>query len=265
MSAEILSDKRLRQMQWKDLTELSRGEIVVELLLSAPWLLGSLYLAFHGMHLVALGVSFIFFLTGLRQVHNAYHYALGIPRAGCEWVMFLLSIIMLGSMHAIQWNHLRHHAHCLDEDDIEAMSARLPAWKALAIGPLFPIRLVGAALRGARGRQLHWIRAELVANLIVVLGIIFLLPLPFLLFHLAAMTIGNCLTAFFAVWTVHRDCDRSHFIARTLRGRVVSAITFNMFFHIEHHLFPKVPTCHLPALASRLDEVAPELREMKVL
>lgn len=265
MSAEILSDKRLRQMQWKDLVELSRGEIVSELLLSLPWLLGSLCLAYHGHYGFALAISFIFFLTGLRQVHNAYHYALGIPRVACEWVMFLLSIIMLGSMHAIQWNHLRHHAHCLDEDDIEAMSARLPAWKAILIGPLFPIRLIGAALHGARCQQLHWIRAELAANLVVILVIVFILPLPFLLFHLSAMVIGNCLTAFFAVWTVHHDCDRSHFIARTLRGRVMNAITFNMFFHIEHHLFPKVPTCHLPLLASRLDEVAPELRKMKVL
>jgi fatty acid desaturase len=179
--------------------------------------------------------------------------------------MFGLSIVMLGSMHAIQWNHLRHHAHCLDADDIEAMGAHLPAWKAFVIGPLFPLRLISAALQGARGRQLSWIRAELIANAIVILLIVTILPLPFLLFHLVAMSIGNCMTAFFAVWTVHHDCDRSHFIARTLRSRWINFITYNMFFHVEHHLFPKVPTCHLPQLAARLDQVAPELREMKVL
>jgi fatty acid desaturase len=37
-----------------------------------------------------------------------------------------------------------------------------------------------------------------------------------------------------------------------------------MFFHLEHHLFPRVPTCHLPALADRLQDAAPELSEATV-
>ena len=68
------------------------------------------------------------------------------------------------------------------------------------------------------------------------------------------MAAGHCLTAFFAVWTVHHHCDRTHYIARTLRGRIRNALTFNMFRHIEHHLFPAVPTRHLAALSIRLDE-----------
>ena len=27
--------------------------------------------------------------------------------------MFALSVLMLGSMHAVQINHLRHHRHCM--------------------------------------------------------------------------------------------------------------------------------------------------------
>jgi fatty acid desaturase len=37
-----------------------------------------------------------------------------------------------------------------------------------------------------------------------------------------------------------------------------------MFFHLEHHLFPKVPTSHLPRLADRLDSAAPELPAYQV-
>jgi fatty acid desaturase len=37
-----------------------------------------------------------------------------------------------------------------------------------------------------------------------------------------------------------------------------------MFFHVEHHLFPAVPTCHLPQLARRLDEAAPEFTRLRV-
>jgi fatty acid desaturase len=74
------------------------------------------------------------------------------------------------------------------------------------------------------------------------------------------MATGHCLTAFFAVWTVHHHCDRTHYLARTLRSRVKNAVTFNMFRHIEHHLFPAVPTCHLAKLSERLDVAAPELK-----
>jgi fatty acid desaturase len=37
-----------------------------------------------------------------------------------------------------------------------------------------------------------------------------------------------------------------------------------MFFHVEHHLFPAVPTCHQPELARWLDGVAREFREKSV-
>jgi fatty acid desaturase len=35
-------------------------------------------------------------------------------------------------------------------------------------------------------------------------------------------------------------------------------------YHVEHHLFPTVPTCKLPTLAERLDRVAPELKSKLV-
>jgi fatty acid desaturase len=78
------------------------------------------------------------------------------------------------------------------------------------------------------------------------------------------MATGQCLAGFFAVWTVHHDCDRAHFIARTLRGRLKNLCSFGMFYHIEHHLFPQVPTCHLAHLAERLDAAAPELQTKQV-
>jgi len=37
-----------------------------------------------------------------------------------------------------------------------------------------------------------------------------------------------------------------------------------MFFHLEHHLYPRVPTCHLPILAQRLDRAVPELAHKQV-
>ena len=74
------------------------------------------------------------------------------------------------------------------------------------------------------------------------------------------MAAGQCVTAFFAVWTVHHGCSRTGPLARTVRNRFRAAITFNMFFHLEHHLFPQVPTARLHVLARRLDAAMPEAR-----
>ena len=263
MTHHPLVDPRIRTIAWKDLTKLTRLETAKELGLSLPWLILSLYLASQGSYLAALLTSFFFFLTGLRQVHDAHHYNLGLSRAATEWVLFVLSVLMLGSMHAVQFNHLQHHRRCLDDEDVEARSARMPWWKALLWGPVFPLLLHKTALRHANPRQRRWIYAELAMNALLV-AVVLSLPLAALRYHVLAMAAGHCLTAFFAVWTVHHDCEPSHEIARTLRNPLKSAIAFDMFFHVEHHLFPKVPTCHLPELARRLDAVAPELNKKRV-
>jgi len=85
--------------------------------------------------------------------------------------------------------------------------------------------------------------------------------LDFLWFHLAAMLVAQSLTALFAVWITHRGGNGHAMIARTQRSTLVNFVSYNMFFHLEHHLFPGVPTKRLPELARRLDEAAPEIAE----
>jgi hypothetical protein len=144
---DLFTDPRVRSVKWSDLTRLSRLEVMKELTLSLPWLALSLYLVHRHQYVLAAGVSFMFFLAGLRQVHDAYHYNLGLSRAATEWVMYALSVVMLGSMHAVQLNHLKHHAHCMDDDDVEARSARMSGLQAFVWGPVFPVLLHKEALR----------------------------------------------------------------------------------------------------------------------
>jgi fatty acid desaturase len=128
----------------------------------------------------------------------------------------------------------------------------------LLYGPVFLVRLHMRGFRLGWRRHRRWILAELAAGALWVF-------LDFALwYHVAVMAVGQSMTSFFAVWTVHHDCDRSHQIARILRGKVKNRISFEMFFHLEHHLFPKVLTCHLPRLAERLDSAAPELQAHQV-
>jgi fatty acid desaturase len=257
-------DGLLGDVQWTDLLHLRKREVVHELVISLPWFIGSLFAAISGQYAIALACSFMFFLTGLRQVHNAFHGALGLPRIASDVVMVALSVLMLGSMHAVQINHLRHHRHCLEEDDIEAMGARLSAIGALMLGPWYPWCLHRKALEIATPSQRNWIHAELLANCAWVGAVFFVLDSSALRYHVIAMATAQCCTAFFAVWTTHHGCDRSGPIARSIRNRFKAAITYNMFYHFEHHAFPAVPTCKLPVLAARVDAAMPQLKMKKV-
>jgi fatty acid desaturase len=261
---DIFHDPRLRSVMWRDLVSVAPLEIVAELLLPLAWLTGSLLVAAHGYYAIALCLSFMFFLAGLRLVHNAFHSALGLSRRFTNGVLWTMSVVMLGSMHAVGFNHLRHHRLRLGEGDVEGRAAEMPAWRALLFGPVFPILLHTAALRYGNAKLRAIVAVELLMNAAWTVLVFRIWHSSTLRYHVIAMAAGQCMTAFFAVWTVHHHCDRTHYIARTLRNRIKNLVTLDMFRHIEHHLFPQVPTCHLPELSRRIDRAAPELRSKLV-
>jgi len=59
-----------------------------------------------------------------EDVHNAFHCALGLPGCPNDVVLWVMSLIMLGSMHAVR--HLRHHRSMMGEDDVKAAA---PRWR----------------------------------------------------------------------------------------------------------------------------------------
>jgi fatty acid desaturase len=271
MEHRIMRNPRVRSLKWRDLIKPSTRQIIIELLLIIPWFTASLACAhwadqFHLLFLIpALCFSFIFFLTALRVVHNAYHYALGLPKWITECIIFIFSVLMGWSLHAVQVNHLRHHKYCLGEGDTEAMSARMSALRAVLFGPLFPFLLLWHGMRYAKVKQRIWIVAEMTACLALAAISFLILDIAFLRYHVICMAVGECLTALFAVWTVHHDCDQDGIFARTSTGKWKNRLTFNMFLHLEHHLFPAVPTCNLHRLSKQLHAATPELRRLDVI
>lgn len=254
------NDPGLNRVEWRDLLQLTPRDTANEVLLSVPWLLGSWIAIAYGWWIVALACSFMFFLTGLRQVHNAYHHSVGLPPWGDHAMMLVLSVLMLGSMHAVCINHLRHHRYCMREDDVEAMGARLPWWGAILLGPRYPWSLHTMALKVASTSQRRWIVLELLLNALWIVAVFLWFDALWLQYHVIAMAVGQCFTAFFAVWTTHHDCDGTPFIARSIRNRFKSLLAYDMFYHFEHHTWPAVPTCKLHVLAARLDEAHPDHR-----
>lgn len=260
----LMQDPGLRSIPWRDLVPLRPVEVARELTLTLPWLGALLACAHVGWPIPALAAAFVLFLTGLRNAHDAQHGNLGIPASANALFMAGLSLVMLGSVHAVQVNHLRHHRYCLGDDDFEARSARMRGWQAILYGPVFFVMLHVHGWRHGNCRQRRWILGEIGTILAYVTFVLVVRPGPALEMHVATMVLGQCFTAFFAVWTVHHDVDEEHTIARTERGWR-NTLFYGMFFHVEHHLFPRVPTPHLPSLARRLDRVRPDLKRVKVL
>jgi fatty acid desaturase len=170
---------------------------------------------------------------------------------------------MFASMHAVQTSHWHHHQHCLDEDDFEGLTADLPWWRAILAGPRFIINLHTGAWDLATLRNRIWIASES-AGILLLIVVIMTLGSISLRWHVAAMLVGECLTGFFAVWTVHHGCGRGE-PGRTQRTEWLNLLSCSMFFHAEHHLFPAVPTAHLAELARRLDATGSTVNRQQVI
>jgi fatty acid desaturase len=263
MALALRQTARIRAIAWRDLTALRPLEQVKELLLPVPFLLAARVAFAWEIPLLPWLASAYFFLAGLRLVHDAFHDNLALPRRAGHALLLALSGLMLGSMHAVRITHLQHHRDCLGPDDVEGQTARRAAWRAIGAGIAFPVALHRAAWRRARPADRRWIATELaLTTLLIALAAAGVSTQ--LTQHVGLMAIAQALTGFFAVWTVHHDVDAEQQVARTLRHRVKSALALGMFFHLEHHLFPRVPTCHLPALAERLEQAAPDLSRARV-
>ncbi|QFT77941.1 fatty acid desaturase [Erythrobacter sp. THAF29] len=248
--------RAVRRVEWRDLATMRPRDGLAECLHPLPWLASGLILFHFGYWPLAFAAEFMFFLTALRLNHEAIHHNLGFGPKGHRLVLHSLSTVMLGSNHSVAFNHLRHHQHINTDRDLEGKAGQMSFWQVVAYGPWFPIECHLAAIREGGAAWRRKVLIDLALNLIMP-ALAFGFELTFIVWHWFAMLVAQCFTALFAVWITHRGCDDSALVARTQRGRMVNAVSYNMFFHLEHHLFPAVPVRHLPQLAERLEAVEP--------
>ncbi len=248
--------KAVRRVEWRDLTQMRMRDGLTECLHPLPWLGASLALFYYELWPLAFFTEFMFFLTALRLNHEAIHHNLGFGPRGHRFVLHGLSLVMLGSNHSVAFNHLRHHQHINTDADLEGKAGKMSLLQVLAYGPLFPIECHLAALCEGGPAWRRKVLIDLALNLALP-ALAIGLGLWFFAWHFLAMLIAQGFTALFAVWITHRGCSESALAARTQRGRMVNAVSYNMFFHLEHHLFPAVPVKRLPELARRLEAVEP--------
>lgn len=250
----------IRKVEWKDLRSLTVKEMLIENNLTIPWFIVSMVLAYYGYYLFALPFSAFFFLTGLRQVHNGFHNSLGTNKFLTWFSLYSNSILMMVSIHAVKFNHIRHHKYCLGDEDYEGKSAGMTWYGAILYGPIHMFLIHWVTFRKGNINYKKNVIFELF-SIALFASAVFYFNIHFLIYHIIVMIIGEFLMAFFAVWTVHHDTHDQPEFARTQRDGWKNTITFGMFYHLEHHLFPAVPTIKLPELAKRIDEALPEIEK----
>ena len=88
----------------------------------------------------------------------------------------------------------------------------------------------------------------------VVAGVRLLPVTPAVLLYSVFAIVGSWVYPLLTVHLPHRHYgDTPLTQTHTLRGRIIPAIFLELTYHLEHHLYPEVPSHNLPELSRRLD------------
>lgn len=202
---------------------------------------------------------FAVFVAVVTVTHDVVHRSLGLGRTGSDWALFTFGLILLESGHAYRATHLQHHRLFPSDQDPEGYPADLSFVGAVLYGPVFLIQLwVWAFRRSAQDRrQRIWLLAEATAPVAVIVGGVWLWPVTPWIAGYAGMAIaGSWVYPLLTVYLPHRDYgDDPLTQTSTMRGHIIPAIFLELTYHLEHHLYPQVPSHRLAELATRLDPV----------
>jgi beta-carotene hydroxylase len=200
---------------------------------------------------------FLIFVAVVTVTHDVVHGSLGLSRRQTEWALFATGAILLESGHAYRATHLRHHRVFPARDDPEGDPARLTLIGAILCGPFFLPRLWCWAFAQAKSgtAQRNWLLAEAVLAIAVIVTGVILFPLTqAVLLYAALVVVGSWIYPLLTVHLPHRHYgDTPLTQTHTLRGRVIPALFLELTYHLEHHLYPEVPSHNLPKLSRRLD------------
>jgi beta-carotene hydroxylase len=194
------------------------------------------------------------FVTYGSTSHDLVHRSLGLSMRTNDIFLSVIELLAFRSGHAYQAVHLHHHATFPDENDIEAAAARGSFVAALLHGVVFQFRICKWATRHA-ARKRKWIVAEGIACVVLAALVIASISItPIFVVYMSLMILGSWIIPLMTSYIPHRatgvgPLDQT----KAFRGVIASLITIGHLYHLEHHLYPKVPHRRWSRLAKRLD------------
>jgi beta-carotene hydroxylase len=202
-------------------------------------------------------IVFLIFVAVVTVTHDVVHNALGLGPRQTEWALFIMGAVLLESGHAYRTTHHQHHRVFPGPDDPEGDPARMSLWTAVLHGPVFLPRLWLWAYRRNWDKpdQRRWLLIEAGWALAVLSAGILLWPwMPAVLVYVILVMVGAWVYPLLTVHLPHHDYgDTPLTQTHTLRGHLIPALFLELTYHLEHHLYPTVPSHHLAELSRRLD------------
>lgn len=267
MSATVSADRRPPRLHelGRDLVRTTPRQRITAL--SRPYAGVALFAAaaYFGLWWLTPLIVFFIFVAVVTVTHDVVHGSLGLSRRASGLALFVLGAVVLESGHAYRATHRQHHRVFPGPDDPEGDPARLTLARAVMYGPLFLPRLWWWAFLRNRGRapQRLWLLGEAgVAVGVLAGGVLLSSTTPALLVYSVLMIVGSWTYPLLTVHLPHRHYGETPLTqTHTLRGRIVPALFLELTYHLEHHLYPQVPSHNLPELSRRLD---PFLKESGV-
>ena len=202
-------------------------------------------------------ILFLIFVAVVTVTHDVVHNSIGLSRSQSDIALFVMGAILLESGHAYRMTHLQHHKLFPQGDDPEGAPAKIPFYKVLLQSPVFLLRLYVWALRKAnkRSAQFYWLCAEGIWFLLSVALAIWILPYSFaVLWYILMAIVGSWMYPLLTVYLPHYEFgEEPLYQTRSLRGKIIPALFLELTYHLEHHLYPQVPSHNLKKLSDRLD------------
>jgi beta-carotene hydroxylase len=201
-----------------------------------------------------LAVAGYTFVSYGSTSHDLVHGNLGLPRRLNRVLLSAIELLGLRSGSAYRLAHLHHHKRFPADDDVEAAAAHGSLLDALLAGPLHQSRIWWWALRCSRIDR-KWIAIEGALCVAIVLSALVAWPwTPIPAVYVALVILGSWTFPLITAYLPHDPAgtDDLH-RTRRFRGAVLDVIFGSHLYHLEHHLYPKVPHHHWPKLAKRLD------------
>ncbi len=202
-------------------------------------------------------IVFLIFVAVVTVTHDVVHGTLGLTRRQTDWALFAMGVVLLESGHAYRTTHHRHHSIFPGDDDPEGYPAKMSLFGALIYGPVFLCRLWIWAFQRNHGifTQQLWLLIEGVIPILAIFGgIVLWNVIPAVLIYVVMAIVGSWIYPLLTVYLPHKDYgDTPLTQTHTLRGHLIPALFLELTYHLEHHLYPQVPSHHLAELARRLD------------
>ncbi len=202
-------------------------------------------------------IVFLIFIAIVTSTHDVVHGSIGLNKRATDCALFIFGGVLLASGHSYRISHLQHHRVFPGPDDPEGDPARMTLLGAICHGPVFLPILWLWAWRRSRIDQQQWLIAEAAWAVVVVIAGVVLWPVTgSVILYAALVYSGAWVFPLLTVHLPHRDYGETPLTqTHTLRGRIIPSLFLELTYHLEHHLYPSVPSHHLAKLSQRLDPI----------